>query len=96
MLQITYSFRAQNFQCYTPMHAPGCLHDRENFHLPSWVQVKWPEFQLSAILLEFQLSAISLETVHCKKLNVEMQEACILGMQIAPTGTTFLEHLNAC
>lgn len=65
------------------MHAPGYLHDKENFLLPSWMQVKWPEFQLSSI---------SLEIVHCKKLNVGnvgMQEACILGMQIVPTGTTF-------
>lgn len=81
MLQITYSFRAQNFPSYTPMHAPRCLHIKENFLLPSWMQVKWPEFQLSVI---------SLEIVHCKKLNVEMQEACFLGMQIAPTGTAFL------
>lgn len=87
MLQITYSFRAQNFPCYTPMHGPGCLHDKENFLLPSWMQVEWPEFQLSVI---------SLESFYCKKLNVEMQEASILGMQIAPTGTKFLGCLNAC
>lgn len=71
MLQITYSFRVQIFPRYTPMHTPGYLHDKENLPLPSWMQVKWPEFQLSVI---------SLEIIHCKKLNVEMQEACILGM----------------
>lgn len=78
---LLYSLELWIPKYYSLTHAPSCLQDKENFSLPSWMQVKWPEFQLPLI---------SLEIIHYKKWNIDMQGACILGRQDSLLVSTFL------